>query len=177
MIFRAYKCPDCEQIFRHGHHPNDSPPPNYCPLCGSYVGEEPPPVFIPQAPAIGRKRSADAVYRQMEVASVERARQAAKMAGVDEKEMSHLKITDMKDRLREGDIAAVTPVTPVHRMLDQTAQSTGFSSAAQQQGMAYAAAAQSGPFPRAGDRARQGVTASHSRIAAAMQRQGQLNKS
>lgn len=178
MRFQHYRCPDCGQTFKFAHHPNDAPPPDYCPLCNSYVGADVPPEFVPQAPAIGGKRkSADLVYRQMEEASIHRAREAAELAGVSESEMAHLKITNMKDNLREGDIAAVTPPpTPVDRAMQQIPGQVGFSSAAQQQGAAYAAAAQSGPFPRAGDRARQLVTSHHSRIASQMRREGQLNK-
>jgi hypothetical protein len=52
----------------------------------------------------------DQVYRDAERGSEIRAKLAAEMTGATEAEMSGLKITDMKDNQREGDIAAkLTP--------------------------------------------------------------------
>ncbi len=159
--FQTLKCPDCDGVFEwFMHHSN--PLPQYCPLCAAYVGEEPPSeVFVPKAPAIGRKSSQDAVYRAMEEGSIQRAKMAADLAGVSESEMSHLKITDMKDNLREGDIAAVTRPNPVSTFMQQHPQ---VAAAAQQQGAAYAAATTSGPYPYAGLRMLNTVSRAHNNI-------------
>ena len=156
--FQSFRCPDCDGVFEwHMHHSN--PLPLYCPLCASYVGDDPPTeTFTPKAPSIGRHRSADAVYRAMEEGSIQRAKLAAEMTGVSESEMSHLKITDMKDNLRAGDIAAITRPNPVSTQMAANPQAIA---ALQQQGSAYAAATTSGPYPYAGLRMLKHVSASH----------------
>jgi hypothetical protein len=111
-----YKCPDCGGTFRHMHVLLDDPPPERCELCGAWVADDEPPeaVFVPQAPRIRESpfaKSVDQTYRAMEESSIQRAKDAADMAGVPESEMSHIKITNMRDpsEMREGDIAAILP--------------------------------------------------------------------
>lgn len=52
-------------------------------------------------------KSYDQVYRDMESASANRAQEAADLLGVPVSEVPNIKMTDMKDNTREGDIAAV----------------------------------------------------------------------
>lgn len=122
------------------HHPDDSPPPDRCPLCGSWVSADAPPepAFMPQAPGIKKSlyaQSVDMTYREMERQSEARAEEAAArladeyarqpkdefstpLLAETQKEMlaqirSETKITDMKDpsEMREGDTAVKMPAS------------------------------------------------------------------
>lgn len=115
--FRRYQCPSCEKTFDFLHEVTDGveePPPDYCPKCGEYVGSNPEPIPHIGALLKPQNQTMDRVYRQMESASIARAEQAADMMGVPVSEMSNIKMLDMKDNLREGDISAKIPTpTPV----------------------------------------------------------------
>ncbi len=105
-----YKCPECHKVFEFLHHPNDEPPPDYCPLCKAFVGDtaEKQPVFkISIGTAKGKVP--DQVYRNLEDSSAARAQEAADLVGANVAEMSAIKVTNLKDNSREGDVAAVTP--------------------------------------------------------------------
>lgn len=132
--------------------------PAFCPQCGTAIdGVE--PAFVPKAPRIGSVDSAEAVYRAMESSSAANARAAAEQLGVSESEMAHMKITDLKDNLREGDIAAVTRPNPTSTFMQQNA---GVVTQAQIAGAQFAANTRVGPYPGAGDHARQTVSSMHS---------------
>jgi hypothetical protein len=100
------RCPHCKTKFRWlaqtDAYPKD------CPECGEYVGHDraDDDVVVPNILAFST-RCQDGVYKAMEKASEERVYQAAEMAGCDASEMSSLKITNMRDNMREGDIAAI----------------------------------------------------------------------
>src|SRR5215475_9023456 len=68
--YRYFECPDCSGTFKWLMHPEDEPPPNFCPLCGSQMSAEPSTTFVPMAPHLAKTigKSADQVYRQMEEA-------------------------------------------------------------------------------------------------------------
>lgn len=103
-----YKCPECEGIFEFMHHPNDEPPPDYCPLCKAYVGDDPLPKVPVLHLTIGthKGKTPDRLYRQLEESSANRAQEAADLVGADVKEMAAIKITDLSDNSREGDVMA-----------------------------------------------------------------------
>lgn len=105
-IYKDYRCPDCKGTFTFLHHPNNEPPPDHCHLCGSYMGEAPEqaPTVINIATAKGKV--GDKLYRQMEAATEARIEAAAEMTGGDKSDFAHMKMTDMKDNQREGDITA-----------------------------------------------------------------------
>ena len=90
----------------------------------------------------------DKVYRDMERASEGRAEQAAEMAGVPVSEMSHLKITNMRDNVQVGESAAMPVVNDVTRQMDAIAARGGQIGFAN--GADFAATTNSGPYPRAG---------------------------
>lgn len=92
------------------HMNSEEPPPSFCPGCGEYMGEGPQP--MPSMPNIGtgKGRAADDAYRQMESASIARAEAAGDPA---------LKITNMKDNLREGDVAGIAPNNLVTQMAQE----------------------------------------------------------
>lgn len=93
------QCPECGDKFSLKLNKGD-PLPDYCSHCGAYVG--PDEHFVPTKMNIGSAlgKSGDQVYRQMEDASAVRAEAAGDPS---------LKITNMKDNLREGDVAAIAP--------------------------------------------------------------------
>lgn len=167
--FQHYECPDCFGRFRFMHHPNDEPPPNFCPLCGSNMTQE--PVFVPVAPHIARSigKTADNVYRQMEEASVANMAAAAELAGGDAADFGAGKITDMADYLRPGDVAAKMPDNLVSRHMANTRQG-GF-----QPGVAAAEYTQTtgvGAFPRQGEVTRTDMVSSHSARARQVEARG-----
>lgn len=94
MVILKIQCPDCGGTFKQ---PMGESLPNFCPLCGSSQNLDPD--FVPDRLNIGtnRGKAGDRTYREIEEASKVRA----EMAGDPS-----LKITDMNDNLREGDVAA-----------------------------------------------------------------------
>lgn len=107
----TYKCPVCSGSFDFLHHPTSEPPPDYCQIesCRAFVGDgvEKVPVLHLK---IGTHKGAipDQLYRRLEESSAARAEEAAELVGADKSEMSAIKITDLKDNTREGDVLAVS---------------------------------------------------------------------
>ena len=166
-VIRHYSCPDCEGRFPWLHHPSDEPPPNFCPLCGSCVTVD--PAFVPAAPHIGRSigRTADQVYRQMEVASADAAASAAAFAGDSPADHAVMKISDMADYLRPGDTAAKMRDNPIAQMM--SAGQGGFQGLGGLSGADFAAGVAQGAFPRRGEATRQSLVADHHQLARAME--------
>lgn len=100
------RCPICRQAFAW----NDSSQfPDNCLLCHEFIGPDPdrdvtviPMPFIKSA----KTKQNDELYRSMEKGSEVRAELGAQAAGCSVSDMSALKMTDMNDNQREGDIAA-----------------------------------------------------------------------
>lgn len=122
-ILRSYKCPDCAGVFEFLHHPQNEPPPSHCPLCGADVSGAKKKrktrleVKITKAPAIKgvASRSVDGLYRGMENAAEQRRQEAAALLGVDVRSLSGMKMTNMKDNLREGDMSYMpAAATKIH---------------------------------------------------------------
>ena len=170
--FRHLQCPDCEGTWKWLQHPSDEPLPNFCPRCGSNLTAE--PVFVPEAAHIARSigKTADGVYRQMESASEEHAYLAAEMTGDHASDYSGMKITDLPDYLRPGDIAAKLPerLNPVSEAI--AAGRGGFGVANGLTGAEYAQATGQGVFPRAGDAMRQSLQSTHAAVQRAVEGTG-----
>ena len=66
-----------------------------------------------------KAKAADYTYRAMEEAADHNIEYAAEKFGVDKAELQGLKITDMKDNLREGDIAAAPVNNEVTKTMEQ----------------------------------------------------------
>lgn len=124
----------------------DSGYPETCRCCGGFIGVPPdaPEVAAPYISTAQKRGTADAVYRDMEQKSEMRAQLAAEAAGVSVAEMSHLKMTNMKDNLREGDTAQTNSLNPTQTQMDRQAT---FGSTA---GLAAAQGTRTGPLPNAG---------------------------
>jgi len=117
-IVRRYECPDCNAEFKFMHMTKDEPVPDYCPHCGNFMGTG--PIQLPPFIAIKsqRTKNADKTYRDMETGSETRQQLAAEMTGLDKADLNSIKITDLKDHLKPGDIAAKVPTNPVSEMMD-----------------------------------------------------------
>ena len=126
------------------------------------------PVFVPVAPFISDKtigKTADALYRQHEAASEQAVENIAAVTGEDERAV---RLSDMRDRLREGDIAASLPThTPVHDALAKGGG--GFQAPGNAPTIQYP-----GTFPRAGDSARRDLVSKHQDVARRIERAGRI---
>lgn len=152
-ISRKYVCPECQGAFTFMHHPVDEPPPRFCPLCAyDSHSEDLPLPFIAGivAPHVKNRvivQAVDQTYRQMEAGADHQIQEAARMTGLDASEFANMKITDMKDNLREGDIAAVPVDNTVSRAMAAAPGITGFQGA---NAMGFAASAHTGSDAHAG---------------------------
>lgn len=157
---RQYECPECLGRFNWFHHPISEPPPNFCPLCGAQMTAE--PVFVPTAPHIAKTigKTADTVYRQMEQAGETRAQVAAEATGGDISDFAALKVSDMADYLRPGDIAAKIPDNPVSQAMRNSGQG-GFQPLGGMSGADFAANTTQGAFPHAGEATRRNLVTGH----------------
>lgn len=128
--------------------------PKSCPLCGFSIGHDraDDDIVMPFIRSAKTKAN-DALYRQMEDASEVRAAQAAEMAGVPVSEMSALKMTNMQDARREGDIAA-PPVTAANNSVLAHMEATNQGGFQGGNAVEYSGAVQTGPEPNAGARMR-----------------------
>jgi hypothetical protein len=146
-VILKIQCPDCGETFRQ---PMGDAMPKFCPLCGSYVGGDPD--FVPTQANIGtiKGKIGDITYRQLEADSAARAEAAGNPA---------MKITDMNETPREGDIAAKPVKNTVTQYMDAAKQAGapemagGFTPNV----AGLAAAAQSGPERRNGSYALQAI--------------------
>jgi hypothetical protein len=170
-----YHCSACGGIFKFFHAHSESSPPDCCQLCGAYLDEEAAPVFVPNAPGIRKNlmvRSEHQLYRQMEASSIQRAEEAADVAGVSKNEMSHLKITNMREagEMREGDTAAIMPPSNlVGQVMQQHPNMTGFNT--QQPGSQYALG-----HADAGAATHSRIMPNHSSNVTRLVRAGQMNR-
>lgn len=166
-------------------HPSTEPEaPRFCPLCGHDSHSDTIEIKIPfkraiTAPHIAKSigKAGDQTYRMMEETAQDRIAQAAELTGLPESDFADMKITDLKDNLREGDIAAkeidknpvtermeamasaglpvghVSPIPPVQNAPVAIPAGRAPQIAPQQ----YAQTTGVGPHPYAGARARMSV--------------------
>lgn len=150
-------CPACKGKFPFNA---DEGMPSSCPLVGcDYVAprradDDVVMPFIRSA----KTKATDTTYRQMETASEHRAEQAAEMIGVPVSEMSGLKMTNLNDARREGDIAAPLPVAEMAN-LGMRSLGDGFNMS--QRGLEFSQGVSQGPVPNAGARMRTALQNHH----------------
>lgn len=151
------RCPSCRDTFPWE---TEKPWPSFCPACGFDVSQ--PEREGVQAPAISKayNRTPDTVYREMEAGSEAQQAHAADLLGVSKSELSSMKITNMRDNLREGDISA-TSVQQAQKNLSINPDHTLF----QQPPPNYSPEVQSGPSPNAGARMQSKIREMHGQIA------------
>jgi hypothetical protein len=113
----ALVCPLCRGKFRWNVELNGYP--ENCQVCHAYIGHDrdDDDIVMPSIKS-ARTRIADETYRQLERSSEHRAEEAARMAGCSVADMSSLKIADIRDNAREGEMSAVPVVNDVTRHMD-----------------------------------------------------------
>lgn len=174
-VKKVYSCHGTDRhpphLFGYLHYPDieRDPVPRFCGICGA-DGDAETFAVQPSMPHIEKsiRRAGDATFRQMEGQAEERMDMAAEMTGLDRSEFNDLKITDIKDNLREGDTADVPVVNDVSRAIEADQTNYGFRpqmapmaaggggsipDASGRTPLQYAAAAAQGPHPYAGARA------------------------
>jgi len=95
------RCHECGEKF---YSPTAYP--ESCPICGEDFEDDPGDVIRMPSLRSATTNTPDKVFREMESSSIARAEQAAAMAGVPVSEMSHLKITDLRDNVQVGETYA-----------------------------------------------------------------------
>lgn len=132
------QCEFCHEVFTH----IGSSFPDECPLCHAYVGlDGKPEVTLPFLSSSANK-SPDKMYRAMEEGAQYRIDMAAEATGLPASDFAHMKQTNMRDNLREGDVTHINTAP-------SNMQAT-FSGTSTPEQAAYAAGVRSGPFPNQG---------------------------
>jgi hypothetical protein len=153
------RCPDCREAFRW---PAGADWPKHCPECGFDVSlPERDEVAMPFVRKGATQAAVDNVYKAMEEGAAHRAQVAAEMLGVPAADVADLKLTDMRDNLRQGDIAAPTVTNAVSQNMERM-QAVGAAVGFTPAGAAHSSAVQTGAFPNAGARMQQLVRSRHS---------------
>jgi hypothetical protein len=156
------RCPFCRQAF-----PWEAalPFPRVCPLCTEEIGI-PDRGEVIQMPSLrsAKTKAVDKTYRDMESGSEVRAQIGAEVTGGTKEDMAALKITDMADNMRAGDIAAKEADAAMKRLQAGTPMDIGFqgNGAEFSAGISQGAVAVNGKIttgiePNAGARAAQRV--------------------
>lgn len=159
------KCSDCEGKFRWD---TAVAYPSHCPMCGAYVGHEDNDGVVTPFISLRKNKSADDVYRASERGAEHRIELAAAATGLDKSEFADMKMTNAKDNLREGDIAAPTidPGNVAQQMIDARPGVFGFQGG--DAAAAFATTTSVGDAPRAGSKAVGAMKSMHSQIASAI---------
>jgi len=190
-VRRSFSCPFCKGQFERVQM-KDAAPPCYCDLCGEDVSgrkaakarktRQSSPVPKPRHPrdrSVSRgviSKSVDMVYRGMESASEQRMNDAAEMLGVSPQSMSVMKMTDMKDNMREGDLSDATKLVgqaETSVLPGSGKQFNGFQPDAAQSGIAQAA---QGAYAHSGNQSIDMVASIHSATGARSVAASRLNK-
>jgi hypothetical protein len=147
MMGYSLKCPECRGKFKWDVSRGF---PKRCPLCCEDIGADDSDEVVMPFISKSSRKSPDKLYRDMEKGAETRATLAAEMLGVPKSEMSSMKMTNMRDGLREGDIAAMPVNNAVTQRMAQMG-TDGFSTNGQPiNGAMLSPAVQTGPHPNAG---------------------------
>ncbi len=152
------KCPGCKQKVKW----LADDPPDDCPACGHRLVSDraDSDVVMPNILAFST-RCQDGVYKAMEKASEHRMYEAAEMAGCDASEMSDLKITNLRDNMKQGEIAAIPVVNDVTRQMDAIRAANPNAQMGFGGGIGYSESVPTGPYPNAGARTQQAFRRAH----------------
>lgn len=169
----TYRCPECQGTFDFLHHPSDEPPPNECQICHASFSDEPEKAFVPKINiGTAKGKIPDRLYRDMEKGSEIRAEMAAEVGGGSASDYSALKITDMNDNLRQGDMAAKMNTAAAVRNLSQFGAPVGLQTSIN--APLYREQARSGPAAQTTRKLIDGMD--HQRLAADVTRASQIGK-
>lgn len=188
-IYRTYECPHCLKCFDFLHHPNDEPPPSFCPLCGADVSGKKKkrvvkvdrirspskPISSGGRPGVA-SQSVDGLYRHMESSSESRMQEAADMLGVDKASLSGMRLTNMRDNLRAGDMSNMPSNTPSSATQIIGAPEGNMTFQQNTQAVKYARSVTVGPEASTGKQFRNSVVSGHQMRQHQVARAGQLNK-
>jgi hypothetical protein len=158
------RCPSCKGEFDWFRHPSTEEPPRFCALCGfDSAGEAmDQAITMPHVRSGHAKNvmdSADQTYRDIETGSAARAMIAEGQTGEN---ASGLKITDLNDNMKVGDIAAKDiPPNPVSEAIARLPNLAGFGGG--QGASEFARTTGSGFAPHAGRGAAGAVGGFHKR--------------
>ncbi len=136
--------------------------PKFCPLCSADMSNDraDDDIVMPFYRNHGYTKAVDDVYRQMEAGSITRSEIAASMVNCPVSEMSGLKITDLNDHQKPGDLAAKLPSNPVSELMAAAPNiGQGFDPG---MGLEFSRATGQGPHPSAGARMRTVLQNQHS---------------
>ena len=161
-VTRTYECDDCGHRETVLHLSRDEP----APACSKCSGNARAQVSAPHiAKSIGR--TGDATYRAMEDAARGRAELVAAQTGEPVHETGML-VTDMRDNLRPGDLAAAsTPIVRANHYVDPAA------------GAEHARSVHVGPYPLAGSTSPHGWSsfkANHGALRQELVRAGEMGR-
>ena len=143
------RCPHCRGRFPWKP---DMPLPTRCPLPGcDYVASREYDDTVIHMPSLRGQatKNNDQLYRDIEKSSEVRAQMAADAAGVPVSEMASLKVTNMRDNVREGESYAMPVRNEVTRQMDLMKAKGGVAGFGATSGAEWAKQAQS-QAPRAG---------------------------
>src|ERR1700722_1575956 len=109
------KCPGCKQKIKW----LVDDPPEDCPACDYRLASDRADDDIPMPNILTlANRSVDGVYKMMEKSSEDRVYAAAEQAGCDPVDMAGLKITNLRDNMKQGEIAAMPVVNDLTKHMD-----------------------------------------------------------
>lgn len=167
VIRKRYQCPECLYEFSYDHHPTieADPCPRFCAQCGFDTDGDYDAALV--MPHIGRpiRQNVDGMHRAMEEGAEFRAEMAREQFGLDQQQANAMKLTDMKDNLREGDTGDIPVKNDVTQIMEAAPQGMfGFQQAV---GAQYSSTVSEGQYPNAGARAMQVVRAQHGQRVAA----------
>lgn len=138
------KCPECEEKFLHDMTQGW---PEICPICDAHVGMGDKPEIALPAFLSPTTKATDGLYRAMEEGAEHRVTMAAEQLGVPRSELADMRITNMRDNMKVGEIAAVPPPpSPVSMAMDQNPSVYGF----RHDGAVVSQGTMDGPNPNAG---------------------------
>lgn len=159
---RKYDCSSCGKRFEILHATAAEPPPDFCPKCGAPSSDSvTEPLPLPSILSV-KTRAVDGHYRAMEEGSQHRANMAMEM-GLSTEEANQLKITNLRDNVREGEISAMPVNNPVSQMMAAAPPGTvGYQPGVN--GVQYSGAVQSGPYPNAGAHTMQALRSRHAQF-------------
>lgn len=155
------RCSECMEKFTCS-----GPWPDKCPRCGvKMAGPKDDTVELP-AFLSGNTRRAESVAREMQRGAEFRAQKASEMLGIPMSDVSAMKMNNLRDTPRMGDVAAdpPPPSQEFSRFMAQAAPTNapvGFLNGPQMGGGVASQEVQSGPFPNAGANFMQCLRESH----------------